>query len=431
MDDKTYMPDRTVAPAVTDVGVMPMPCPDVYTLDNGVTMKVLDAGEDDVCRITAVMEGGLAEAPAPYVASLAASALRDGCDGLCADEVADTLDYNGAWFKGACNNHHVSATLYSLNSRLENVLPVFTSLLQAPAFADKEVGVEAEMRARSLEVSLEKVDYHASLAIDRAMMGATHPLVENYVPDDIRGVAAADLRSLYARNFDTAGLTVYLAGRISASTRSAVEKAMESLRSIGQRPRLHIVPMSFSSIGRIDVERPGALQSAVQMAIPAIGRTHADYVPLRLAVMALGGYFGSRLMSSIREDKGYTYGIQSMLVGAHEGGYVKIETQCDNNYVEPLIENVMAEVAAMATRPLDDGELTRLKRFYATSLVSQLDSPFTMMDSAITSQLVGTPASYFADQQRVLSAITADDIARVSARYLDLSRLTVAVAGKC
>lgn len=164
------------------------------------------------------------------------------------------------------------------------------------------------------------------------------------------------------------------------------------------------------------------------MSIPAIPRTHPDYNALRMTVTALGGYFGSRLMTNIREDKGYTYGISAALLGAREGGYTMISAQCDDRYTEALIEETKSELRQMVDKPLSDDEFNRLKFNVASDLASTLDSPMTMMDYYILKRSVGIPDNYFEARQATLATIDPDTIREMSRRYLDPDQLRISIA---
>lgn len=165
------------------------------------------------------------------------------------------------------------------------------------------------------------------------------------------------------------------------------------------------------------------------MSIPAVPRSHPDYNLLRMTVTALGGYFGSRLMMNIREDKGYTYGISSALLGSREGGYIVISAQCDNRYTSALIDETRAELIRMADSPLSDDELKRLKFNVASDLASTLDTPMTMMDYYELRHTIGVPDDYFYARQKALAEITPEIVCEMSRRYLNPDSLRISVAG--
>ena len=176
---------------------------------------------------------------------------------------------------------------------------------------------------------------------------------------------------------------------------------------------------------RKDLYLEGACQAAVSAGMPAIGRPDPDYIALRLAVMALGGFFSSRLMSKIREEKGLTYGISAYLSGTYEGASVHVEAQCDVEYVEQVIEETRREIARMAVEPPAGEELQRLKMHAWSDLASITDSPFSMAANYISRKTFGMPADYFERQLQEIRSLTPERLAEVSARYLNPERLSV------
>jgi predicted Zn-dependent peptidase len=147
--------------------------------------------------------------------------------------------------------------------------------------------------------------------------------------------------------------------------------------------------------------------------------------------MALGGYFGSRLMSNIREEKGLTYGISASLCGNYEGAYVEIDAQCDASFVEQVVEESRKEIASLWENPPRDEELHRIKLRVWSSLASIADTPFATSDYYITRRIVGTTDSYFQDQMEALKNLTSHRIAEIAKKHLNPDALTVAIAGPC
>lgn len=163
--------------------------------------------------------------------------------------------------------------------------------------------------------------------------------------------------------------------------------------------------------------------------MPAIDRNHPDYIVLRLLVMALGGYFGSRLMSNIREDKGYTYGINSYLLGYPEGGLIGISSSTDNSTADALIEETIGEIKRLSKGDFTEDEIARLKQHAMSTLASSLDSSFDIMEYYINGLVAFIPSNYFEEQVKAVKSLTPELLTRVAREHLSLDRLNIAVAG--
>ena len=424
-------PDRKTAPQVFPMGPLHMPEIRTYVLDNGVTLNVLDRGEDEVNRLTVIIDGGQAECKMAGLPELAAVARLDGIDGMTGEEVAEILDFNGSWARCAASVHHQSLTFHSLNSRIDRVLPVMVGLTAAPVFPDHAAEVAREKAARKLETDMQKVTWHAARAIDRLVMGPDCAAARGCTPGGLRDIMPEDLRRWHALTCATGHISLYLAGRITPRIEDMVADAFAAVRSdspgIGRAKLIFTPDMDRHSV---KVERAGSLQTAVKCAIPTIGRLDPDYVSLRLSVMALGGYFGSRLMLNIREDKGYTYGIGAALMGYVEGGFITIETECDNRYTSAVLDEIAGELRRMHDPSTYTAtELERLRSFLTTTLAAQLDSPFAAMDYYVVRQTADTQADYFDAQQRALAGMTPESLADTARRYFNPEMLYTALAG--
>lgn len=177
------------------------------------------------------------------------------------------------------------------------------------------------------------------------------------------------------------------------------------------------------------VEVAGAAQSAVRMTIPSISRQHDDYEMLRIAVCALGGYFGSRLNANIREEKGLTYGIASSIIGMDGYGAINIACQCDGRYVDTVISEIHHELNRMKSGDYPSDEIARLKRFYTTSLSGILESPFSVMDFYESGHIADIPSDYFVQQLRALDSLSAESLREMANRYFQSDKALTVVAG--
>lgn len=409
-----------------------MPPTRCYTLANGLKVRIFDRCDQEVNRLTVVWPGGSAEGQATAVARLAVSLLRDGSRCYTGQQISERLDYNGSWLKFSTLAHHNVLMAYSLNSRLDYTLPVIADLAFYPTFPEAELRLARERIASLLSLQQKEMTYYASKQSAILAMGPNHPLAQEPSPEAIRSLECADVMAFHNKWGGVDGATLFLTGRISPEIENKVMKTFERVEcSSPKAPQLtlmdfepdHSSPLTF-------IERPEAKQNSVQITLPAIRRGHPDYALLRLAVTALGGYFGSRLMMNLREDKGYTYGISALLLGYLDDSLIQIQSECDSRNVEPLIEEVYKEVRRMGDTLLSDDEMMRLRQTETTSLLDTLDSPFSIMDfhqSVLTS---GITPEYFAQRAALIDSATPEMIRDISRRYLLPEQIITVVAGK-
>lgn len=421
--------DRTIVPKIRDFEHLNIPQCRKLTLDNGINLNVLDHGEFDVNRLTMSWVGGANDVDSFTSLILASDLMREGSELHNGAEIAEILDYNGAWLRSNFHSHHTALVLYSLNSKFNDVLPIVIESIVSPIFPRQEFEVNKEKMACRKEVNLSKVAYLSNRSNHKLMYGENHPCSVDESPDDIRKISYEDVTNIYRKVFTPNGCELFLTGRISPKIEDLINNQFGSIKLSEETINHRIIPIQPSLKKKEIINVPESMQSAITMSIPTISRSNPDYNDLRYTVMALGGYFGSRLMNNIREDKGYTYGISAALMGYWEGGAITISTQCDNIYANDVIEEIKKEIELMKCDNFSDEELNRLKRYAMTQVAGILDSPFSIMDYYENMRHVLTPSSYFEQMQISLANLSSTRIASLAKKYLDINEMRISISG--
>jgi len=177
------------------------------------------------------------------------------------------------------------------------------------------------------------------------------------------------------------------------------------------------------------VERGEALQSAVRIGMLTMERCHPDYLKFRVLVTLLGGYFGSRLMSNIREEKGYTYGISAGYASYPGQGLLAISAETANQYVEPLIAEVYREISRLQNEKVSVEELVMVKNYMLGDMCRSCESAFSLADGWIFLQASGLGETYFADAMQAVKDVTPDEIRDLACKYLRKEDLKEIVVG--
>lgn len=423
------MLDRTIAPETRPFGFRKLPAETVEILPNGITFHRYSGGDQPVCNLLVSFSGGVQETPTEYEAQMAMSMLQEGTAKYSGADIAEILDFNGARFIRSTSAHRSGVNITMLNSGADEVLTLLADMLTAPSFPADAVEAAKNVATSQLQINSSKVSFLADKECARMIWGDSHPTSKVATEEEIRAISRNTLSAWYSRMASGRTCHVFLSGLLDDRLVDKVRDFLLSLNLAGEGVESLIIPMSPAAAGVNFVEKEGARQNAVAAAIPAIPRSHPDYIPLRLAIVALGGYFGSRLMANIREEKGYTYGISSYLAGSLEGSFTGIAAQCDMTYTEPVITEIRNELRDLVLNPPSGEELRRLKLFCSTSLIETLDSPISIMGYYATSLFAGIPDGYFEAQQRAIEALTPDTIAEMAEKYLRPDDLRIAVAG--
>ena len=421
--------NRAIAPPIKEFEKLEIPQCRILVLDNGIKLNIIDHGEFDVNRLTMSWLGGAYDVDSFSALMLATELMREGTKLHTGAEIAENLDFNGAWLRNNFHSHHTSIVLHSLNNKFDSVLPIIVETITSPLFPLKEFEINREKIAKRKELNLSKVAYLSNQNNHQLIFGDNHPCAKDETVEEIYNISLNDIKEIQQNIFLPNGCELFLAGRITPQIEDIINNQLGQLTSTKEPLKHNIIPISPSEtkLNIIDVE--DAMQSAITMSIPTIPRSNPDYIDLRYTIMALGGYFGSRLMTNIREDKGYTYGISASLLGNWEGGVATISTQCDNSYVKQVIDEVKKEIESLKYNDVDDDELNRLKQYAMTQIAGILDSPFSIMDYYENMRHVLTPPDYFYSMQESLNNLTSERIATLAQQYLTVNKLYISVAG--
>lgn len=427
--------NRTQAPAISEMGPVALRMPEAIRLPSGLTVALLDDPQgEDVVRLSLVGCGGSAEAPVKVLPSLEMSQLMAGTRSMSGEEITDLLEYAGAWVNHRQGFHHRILTLSTISGQLERMLPLYFDMFAHPAFPDNEFEKARAGYVSSIRVALRRNSFLASRLLNEITYGAGHPLARIVSPEDVEALTTADAAAFHTSWLDPRLMTLFVAGRVGGRNLDAILRDADTFAarlsatgaSINVRP---FAPASPSGEMRSIEGAPGN-QASIQIAVPLPEGSHPDFPMIRLAVVALGGYFGSRLMSNIREEKGYTYGIQAVVSRKLDGNSMVISTDCDRSYVDAVLEEIDREIRGLVERPLLPDELSRLKSQCRTSAAREVENILIQMNQHISAITDGVDPSQFATTQALLDTVTAADIALAAERYLVGAPRFTAIAGR-
>ena len=405
--------NRTQQPPVTPFGALHMPQPRITRLNNGIELFIIDKGDQEVCRLDILFEGGRYAGKTPAIADMTGPMLRKGVPGMDAEAIAEHLDYYGAWMQTGTTQHFSALSLFSLNRNLHQVLPVIAAMITEPTMPQKPFDVLQQQRIQQLEINRQKVSYLASEAFNSLIFGSSHPYARITTAQDLEAVTLNDLQQYHHNFYLNTGIHIILSGRITDDVLEQVNRCF-GLLTPASTAIPNVAPITPHTEHTSIIHRPDALQSGIRIGQPVIGSNHPDYPILTILNLVLGGYFGSRLMTNIREEKGYTYGISSHIVSMRDGAYFTIVTEAGTEYTRPLIDEVRNEMMQLCTTPVPQDELETARNYLQGRRARALDSPFSMSDYFVSSIISGTPLNYFDLEDEVIRTATADDLMRVA-----------------
>jgi predicted Zn-dependent peptidase len=424
--------DRTQQPAIRELEDFSLVRPERRTLRNGITLNVIEAGTEEVVRVDFVIGGGQIDQQQPLQALFTNRMLREGSRQFNSAQIAERLDYYGAWLDLSSSINCCFVTLYSLNKYFDQTLAVVADMLKHPTYPERELALVVDNNRQQFKVNNARVEVLARKAFNRAFFGCGHAFGRYAELPDYDRITADVLREYYRAHYCSDNCTLYVSGRVSPKVIRALERELGDApwgENHG-RPELRMTAPMTVAERRIHVERPDGLQSAVRMGGFMMDRLHPDYLKAKVMVTLLGGYFGSRLMKNIREDKGYTYGIMAGIVNYPGISLLNIGTETGNEYVEPVIAETYREIDRLQQERVGEEELQMVRNYLLGEVCRSYEGPFSLSEAWIYADTGLLGDDYFDRTLEAIRGCTAGDIQRLAQAWLPKGGMKEVVAGK-
>ncbi|WP_231492022.1 pitrilysin family protein [Pedobacter sp. Leaf170] len=422
------MLNRTQAPDFKQVNKIEFIQPVKHVLNNNVPVFTVFSGEQDLVRIEFIFNNVNWNAEKPLQAIAVSAMLNNGTNKLTAKEIAEKIDFYGAFFQTEYNQDQSVVTLYTLNKHLKSVLPIVKDVLSDSQFPQKELDIYIQNQKQKLQVNLQKNDVLSRKEFSHALFGATAYGVDIQLKH-YDALKRDDLVEYFKNAYSPNNCTIVVAGKFS-------DEGFDLLNSeFGQHwADGNVIKNSFSfktpERKIVYKEKAESLQSAIRIGQLSINRKHEDFAGVQILNTVLGGYFGSRLMTNIREDKGYTYGIGSGIVSLHNSGYFFIGTEVGADVCADALKEIYKEIDLLKAEEIGEEELSLVKNYMLGSLLGSLENVFSHADKFKNIHFSGLTYSYYENYISKVKAITATDLLALANKYLTTESFTEVVVGK-
>lgn len=416
------MINRKSAPEIIDAVNMKLLLKpyDHFTLDNGVPVYSIDAGAQDVLLIEWVFYAGNWYEEKNIVAATTNFLLKNGTQKRKAFAINEHFEFYGAYLNRSCYNETATITLHCLNKHLTQLLPVVAELINECIFPEEELAIYKQNQKQRLEVNLKKCDFIANRLIDEYVYGFHHPYGRYTSTLDYEQLNRPELLEFYKRYYTEGKCLIFVAGKPPADLAQQLNHSFGQL-SINSRtlPGINFNTEPAETKKYNIINDADGVQGAIRMARPFFNRHHPDFQKAQVLNNIFGGFFGSRLMSNIREDKGYTYGIHSYLQNHIHNSAWMISTEAGRDVCGATIEEVYKEMAILCNEPVEPGELDLVRNYMIGSLLGDLDGPFQIIARWKNYILNGLTDAYFYDSIQTVQSVTAEELQELAKKYLN------------
>jgi predicted Zn-dependent peptidase len=416
------MLDRTIPPEIKDAVDFNVQLKQTenYILDNGVPVYSINAGAQELTMIELIFYAGNWYEEQNIVAATTNYLLKNGTSKKSAFEINEHFEYYGAYLNRNCYNEVANLTLHCLNKHLKDVLPVVSELITDSVFTEEEISIYKQNQIQRLKVSLKKCEFVANRFIDEYLYGFDHPYGRYTSIPDFQALHREQILKFFKDYYVNGKCIILAAGKLPSDIFSQLNAVFGQLtinkNSIGGK-NFSVAP-SAQKKQRI-INDANGVQGAIRIARPFPNRRHPDFMKVQVLNNLFGGFFGSRLMSNIREDKGYTYGIHSYFENhIHDSAWM-VSTEAGRDVCEATISEVYKEMEMLKSEPADEEELLLVRNYMIGTILGDLDGPFQIINRWKNYVLNDLDESYFYNSINTIKTISAEEIQQLAQKYLE------------
>lgn len=412
--------NRTIPPSIHDAVEFDYNLPPLHRqqLDNGLPLYWLSAGVAEVAEVDFVFPAGLWQEPRPGVAQAAAALIKQGTRQRTAQQLHEAIEFYGATLRSSASDDFATLTLYCLSRHLPLLLPIVYEMLTEAVFPEEEVRLYKQNTIQRLMVSLRKCEFVANQKIDAALFGEAHPYGRFSTIEKTEAITREDITAFYKSAYNLGNVQIFMAGNLGATEVQYVNEVFGKEPVVLQPAdqQVFAAPPPYEQ-KQFLINDPNGVQGAIRIGRLFPNRHHPDFPKMVVLNTLFGGYFGSRLMRNIREEKGFTYGIYSSIHPMVHGGSLTIHTEVGRHVIAPAVAEIYKEMEILCTEPAPEEELLLVKNYLLGGLLGDLDGPFHLLQRWRTLILNGLDEAHFNRNVAIYKSIGADELLALAQQY--------------
>jgi len=336
------------------------------------------------------------------VSGATATQLREGSLGREKQEISDKLDYYGVRFSASSQADFTLISVMFLSKFSEEVLTLISDLLIHPVFPESALNLFKQRAIEQIKINKQKVEYYSGKLSRRCLFGNQHVYGFTAEEHEIEQLDRKQLIHFHSEHYQAGNITILL-------TANGIDNPLTLLEQyFGKIPKANKTIDGLNNIYYPEEKKyryqqmDNPFQSSIALVKHFPGRESKDFFPLSLLTSILGGYFGARLMKNLREDKGYTYGVYSMVRSLANANYFSLRTEVAAKHTESAYHEIMKEIKRLRTTPVATEELELVKNYLLGTVMRSIDGPDRIIKRVLNMLILGQDESSF---QRYIEAI--------------------------
>jgi zinc protease len=355
--------------------------------------------------------------------------MTEGTKSFSSFQIAEAIDFSGAYLDVNASHHNTIVSVFAVKHILVSLFPLIKSILTEPTFPDEELKVILANNKQEFIIGSKKVMSVARRIFPSMLYGENHPYGKILTECDFDNVTSGDLR-VFFNTLPVKDCKVYLSGNIDTDVISSLGRLLAGFQNGGNVSAEDKHEIILSPEKEKVIVIPDAVQSAIVMGLPVVGRNHPDFPLLMLTNTIFGGYFGSRLMKTIREEKGFTYGISSGIVARPKASHLSVQTEVNAGVTSQALDEIFKEIFRLSAQNVSMDELNTARNYLFGNVLRSMDGPFALSERLMTAHSEGIdPELYYKNYWSTIANANPDDVRETAKRYLNPDEMRVLIAG--
>jgi zinc protease len=420
--------DRSVSPEVKPINRVDIPLPEKCELSNGIPVFSFDLTELDLIRIEIVFKSGSAHEHSTLGADFTAKMLREGTVARSGKEIADYIDYHGSFIEQTISKDITTFTLFTLTKFVHQTIEVLAEIIASPIFPENELETLKKNELQKFQVNMHKNSIACKHEFGKLLYPKSHPYFSDIHANDF-DVNREQLIEHHKQFLNLSDATIFIAGKVTKDIIKTIDSVIGKVKN--RRSKNLEINRIEQAIGtKVLLPKNDAVQSAIRIGrLLPFKKSSDDFIPFQVLNTLLGGYFSSRLMANIREDKGFTYGIGSGLLANLSSTIFLIATEVNVNSTGETIKEISYEMDRLKTEKVSNSELNRVKKFMIGSFLRSSDGPFNVSDKYKSSYFHGLDNEFNSLYLSKIQDVSSENIRDLAIKYLNDKDMIEVVVG--
>lgn len=395
-------------------------------MSNGINLTCFPDRDSELVRLEFMFSNaGSNNQEKFFAAAAAANMITEGSGNLSGIEIADKLDYYGAYVEKNVDKETCSIVFYFPQKYSMELLPFIEMIIKQPRYTEKEFEIYRNRQKQSFLLNAQKTNMIAYKKFYNTVFTSANPLGRFGKVEDYDLLSREDVREFYDDFYSSYECEMSLAGNYSESFFVKLEQSFGSQEWGKKRDRTLFCcnKVAENYAQTLFEHKDKAVQASIRLGNVTITSKEEDYHALRILVALFGGYFGSRLMTNIREEKGYTYSIGSYIADYKNCSVLLTTADVKAEKAKSAIKEIGVEIDKLHNDLVEDNELLVLKNFLLGDCLRGLDGVFDLSEKFSSLRKNNLPLTYFNDMQNAIRQISSEDIRTLAQNYLCFDKM--------